>query len=299
MNFNMFNNNNKGIQNKQIQQRIIYLEKLKEKLVREKRFKELQHQKMLEEKKREEISNNLPSEIETKNIINIDDEILECADERPAENEPRAEHEKYMNKLMAIINKILNNDVNTYVYREFITGNSSQDDSDQQDSDKQDSGNVFLMIDEGNQSPTLENNNTQDKSCPFEAVKDHINDVVTYDIKDDNDIIDAKDENNIIDARDIKGAKQNKTKKCSLNFSKINKINNEYQQDNREKIITTDTLLNKMNSLVKKVNDKLENEISKDMFMVTQAIQHKHSKQNMVSLICSMILDKLDRMIGS
>ena len=289
-----------------MQQRIIYLEKLKEKLVKEKRFKELQYQKMLEEKKREEISNNPPSEIETKNIINVDDEILECADERPAENEPRAEHEKYMNKLMAIINKILNNDVNTYVYREFITGNSSQDDFD-----KQDSGNVFLMIDEGNQSPTLENNNAQDKSCPFEAVKDHINDAVTYDIKDendimyakdinyDNDIIDAKDENNIIYAKDIKDAKQNKTKKCSLNFSKINKINNEYQQDNREKIITTDTLLNKMNSLVKKVNDKLENEISKDMFMVTQAIQHKHSKQNMVSLICSMILDKLDRMIGS
>jgi hypothetical protein len=243
------------------------------------------------------------------------------------ENEPRAEHEKYMNKLMAIINKILNNDVNTYVYREFITGNSSQDDSDKDDSDEQDSGNVFLMIDEGNQSPTLENNNAQDKSCPFEAVKDHINDAITYDITDENDIIDAKDinyENDIIDVKDINydnniidvkdecdkkdvkdvineksGCKQNKTKKCSLNFSKINKINNEYQQDNREKIITTDTLLNKMNSLVKKVNDKLENEISKDMFMVTQAIQHKHSKQNMVSLICSMILDKLDRMIGS
>ena len=293
MNFNMFNNNNKGIQNKQIQQRIIYLEKLKEKLVKEKRFKELQHQKMLDDKKREQISSEPPSEIETKNIINIDDEILECADERPADNEPRAEHEKYMNKLMAIINKILNNDVNTYVYREFITGNSSQDDSDQQDSDKQDSGNVFLMIDEGNQSPTLENNNTQDKSCPFEAVKDHINDVVTYDIKDENDIIDTED------ATDVINEKQNKAKKCSLNFSKINKINNEYQQDNREKIITTDTLLNKMNYLVKKVNDKLENEISKDMFMVTQAIQHKHSKQNMVSLICSMILDKLDRMIGS
>ena len=139
MNFNMFNNNNKGIQNKQLQQRIIYLEKLKEKLVKEKRFKELQHQKMLEDKKREQISNNTPSKIETKNIINIDNEILECADERPAENEPRAEHEKYMNKLMALINKILNNDVNTYVYREFITSDSGQNDSD----------NVFLMIDEG------------------------------------------------------------------------------------------------------------------------------------------------------
>jgi len=291
----MFNNNNKGIQNKQIQQRIIYLEKLKEKLVREKRFKESQHQKMLEDKKREQISNNTPSEIETNNIINIDDEILECADERPAENEPRAEHEKYMNKLMALINKILNNDVNTYVYREFITGNSTQNDS----------GNVFLMIDEGNESPTLENDACQNQSSSFEAVNDHIKDTIKYDINDENDIIDAKGENNIIDendekdAKDIIDTKQQKAKKCSLNFSKINKINNECQQDNREKIITTDTLLNKMNSLVKKVNDKLENEISKDMFMVTQAIKHKHSKQNMVSLICSMILDKLDRMIGS
>ena len=105
--------------------------------------------------------------------------------------------------------------------------------------------------------------------------------------------LELENDNNTNQTSDKKGKKK-------FNFNKINQINNDSQNNrskNNKNIITKDTLIDKLNSLVKKVNDKVETEISKDVFMISQSITEK-SSENIVNIICSMILDKIEKVIG-
>jgi len=203
--------------------------------------------------------------------------------------------DKYMTRLIQIINKILNNDnndINSFTYRDLIKDDLKTNNSED----------IFLAIKnyktnllpiKYNISETIYN-----QKIPLEMLGNS-NEIIIYsenrvlelDINTDNN---ANDNDNNIDTKKL----ENKKGKF-FNFNKINKINNDSQNTiNKKNIITEDMLLNKLNSLIEKVNDKVENEISKDLFMISQSTTDQISSRYRFNLICSMVLDKIGKIFN-
>jgi len=201
------------------------------------------------------------------------------------------EPDKYMARLIEIINKILNNDIDNFTYRDLIKDDSKITPSED----------IFLAIENSKIHHIPVESNISDimynVKIPL-SILENKNDQI---IKSNDRVVELENDNNSnISDTDSNSIDSNKTedkkdKKISFNFNKINKINNGSQND--KNIITKDTLIDKLNSLVKKVNDKVETEISKDVFMISQSITEK-SSENIVNIICSMILDKIEKVIG-
>lgn len=106
----------------------------------------------------------------------------------------------------------------------------------------------------------------------------------------------------------------NKIKKSSIDFNKINKLNkiNQTPCDNNNSGETnsnikskTDSstsppekkLLEKMNGLVKKVKQKVETVIYKDMINYSDILNDSECTNNITGVICYIILDKIDKLI--
>jgi len=86
-----------------------------------------------------------------------------------------------------------------------------------------------------------------------------------------------------------------KPKKKVINFNKINKVINE---ENNLVNVTTENIHNKFNEIVKKINNKLQTEISKDMFTYSEILTNKESKDNIFNMICLSILNKIEKIVN-
>jgi len=206
------------------------------------------------------------------------------------------EPDKYMARLIEIINKILNNDIDNFTYRDLIKDDSKITPSED----------IFLAIENSKIHHIPVESNISDimynVKIPL-SILENKNDQI---IKSNDRVVELENDNNSnsnsnISDTDSNSIDSNKTedkkdKKISFNFNKINKINNGSQND--KNVITPNTLMNKLNSLVKKVNDRVETEISKDIFMISQYASEKPSSENIFNIICSMVLDKIERVIG-
>ena len=87
-----------------------------------------------------------------------------------------------------------------------------------------------------------------------------------------------------------------KDTKSKLNFDKINKINKSYE-DNATNI-TEEALTEKINTLVKRVNSKIETEISKELFTFTKLISENKDNTSSLNIIGAFILNKIDKLVG-
>lgn len=199
-------------------------------------------------------------------------------------NDYEREPDKYMTRLIEIINKILNNDIDTFTYRDLIKN----------DLPPTNYNDIFLAIEKS------KIHHIPIKYNISEVVSDVKIPVLMLENKNDTIInsndrvveLELENDNNTNQTSEKKGKKK-------FNFNKINQINDcqNNNSKNNKNVITKDTLIDKLNSLVKKVNDKVETEISKDVFMISQSITEK-SSENIVNIICSMILDKIEKVIG-
>jgi hypothetical protein len=200
-------------------------------------------------------------------------------------NDYEREPDKYMARLIEIINKILNNDIDTYTYRDLI----------KDDLTPTNYNNIFLAIENSKKNYLPINYNISEvvSNVKIPLLMLENNNETIINSNDRVVELELENDNNTNQTSDKKGKKK-------FNFNKINQINNDSQNNrskNNKNIITKDTLIDKLNSLVKKVNDKVETEISKDVFMISQSITEK-SSENIVNIICSMILDKIEKVIG-
>jgi len=277
-------------------------------------YQQITNQQITDEKNiYQQITDEIISEQKKEqDIYTYNDNVLEWT------NNYQKEEDKYMARLIEIINKILNNDIDNFTYRDLIKDDSKITPSED----------ILLAIEnskthhipvESNISDImynvkiplsiLENNNdqiikTNDRVFELENGKNsnrsntdsnssNSNIYDTYSNISDTDSNKTDTDSNSIDSNKTE---YKKDKKISFNFNKINKINNDSQND--KNVVTPNTLMNKLNSLVKKVNDRVETEISKDIFMLSQYTSEKQSSENIVNIICSMILDKIERVIG-
>jgi hypothetical protein len=87
-----------------------------------------------------------------------------------------------------------------------------------------------------------------------------------------------------------------KDTKSKLNFDKINKINKSYEDNTTN--ITEEALTEKINTLVKRVNSKIETEISKELFTFTKLISENKDNTSSLNIIGAFILNKIDKLVG-
>ena len=325
MNINMFTNS-KNLKNRRAQQHM-YLEKLS----KERLLKEIQIKKMLDYTNHlinttkytvehitdTNILTNKQNDSDIDNYTYNKNNVLKLSGDSPTKGEGEGEEiekeiekaeemekeiekeiekgietDKYMTKLMQLINKILNNDINTFTYRELIKDDLNRSYIVDTCIDIKKYNTICLPI-EYNSSDIISNTKLpmliENRDNTIQS-SDDIADINTYNTNTNTNV------NTTIET-DTNTHKNGK--KTSFNFNKINKINNTQNNENPQSLITGETLMNKLSSLVKKVNDKVENEISKDMFMISQSVTDKPSKEDIVNLICSMILDKIETLIDT
>lgn len=201
-------------------------------------------------------------------------------------NDYEREPDKYMTRLIEIINKILNNDIDTFTYRDLIKN----------DLPPTNYNDIFLAIEKSkiHHIPIKYNISevVSDVKIPVLMLENKNDTIINSNDRVVELELELENDNNSNQTSDKKSKKK-------FNFNKINQINDSQNNSskNNKNVITKDTLIDKLNSLVKKVNDKVETEISKDVFMISQSITEK-SSENIVNIICSMILDKIEKVIG-
>ncbi len=291
MNVNMFDTN-KIIKKRQAQKNM-YLEKiLKDRTLKEKQILQMiDYTNHLIKTRQYNLDTNTSQNNTDKNLIEYENitekkepeiytyknNVLEWS------NDYEREPDKYMTRLIEIINKILNNDIDTFTYRDLIKNDLTPSNYNDIFLAIENSKKTYLPIDY-NISEVVSN-----VKIPLLMLENN-NDTI---INSNDRVVELENDNNTNQTSEKKGKKK-------FNFNKINQINNDSQNNNsknNKNVITKDTLIDKLNSLVKKVNDKVETEISKDVFMISQSITEK-SSENIVNIICSMILDKIEKIIG-
>lgn len=229
------------------------------------------------------------------NLGSMKEEILNDA------NFDTSSQNKYMVNLINLINKILNIDDDVFFYNlikdkpeypevklcDDITGDNSF-----KNKLKHEYKQYYLKL--------LTNNNLNNNiALESQDIKNEKNVVL------DNKILDiateTKNEENIVLKienleTETEVSCQNKIpKKSCLDYNKIRKIQNDNVFATE---ITNDDLLGKMNNMVKKVYRKLEIEINKDAVNYMDILSNKNTKNNITNIICSIILDKIDKLIN-
>lgn len=241
------------------------------------------------------IDDNTPEII---NLTSMKDEILNN------ENLDNLSQNEHMTKLIKLINKILDIDDDVFFYN-LIKDNSEYPgvkmynvvtfDNNFINMLKNESDIYYpnlLTIKDGNNLLTIKDTN-------IDANKDTNN--IVLDIKNSDTIKDnniectnqyINNEENLESEREIKNEMP---KKSCIDYNRIKKIQNE---DIFTKEISTNDLLSKMNNMVKKVYKKLEIEISKDAVNYSDILSNKNTKNNITNIICSIILDKIDKLLN-
>jgi len=103
------------------------------------------------------------------------------------------------------------------------------------------------------------------------------------------------DSNNTNNTNNTNSVILEKPKKKVINFNKINKVIND---ENNLVNVTTENIHNKFNEIVKKINNKLQTETSKDMFTYSEILTNKESKDNIFNMICLSILNKIEKIVN-
>ena len=176
-------------------------------------------------------------------------------------------YQEKMNKIQNLINKIINNHeiYDTYIFKQFI-----------------------LDVP----------NNINDNIINDGFINDGIiNDgIINVGIINDDTINDENVKVEIIEDGTIEDINKNENpKKKVINFNKINKIINE---ENNLANVTTDNIQNKINKIVKKIQNKVQSEISKDIFTYGEILTNKESKENIFNMICLSILNKIEKIVN-
>ena len=84
-------------------------------------------------------------------------------------------------------------------------------------------------------------------------------------------------------------------KKNLLNMKKIKKT---VENSNTIENITSDTVYDKFTSIVNKINNKIQTEISKDLFTYSDILTNKKAKDNIFNIICLTILEKIEKIVS-
>ena len=84
-------------------------------------------------------------------------------------------------------------------------------------------------------------------------------------------------------------------KKNLLNMKKIKKT---VENSNTIEDITSDTVYDKFTSIVNKINNKIQTEISKDLFTYSDILTNKKAKDNIFNIICLTILEKIEKLVS-
>ena len=84
-------------------------------------------------------------------------------------------------------------------------------------------------------------------------------------------------------------------KKNLLNMKKIEKT---VENSNTIEDITSDIVYDKFTSIVNKINNKIQTEISKDLFTYSDILTNKKAKDNIFNIICLTILEKIEKLVS-
>jgi len=115
-------------------------------------------------------------------------------------------------------------------------------------------------------------------------------DVLTDDVLTDDVSTDNVDNKAVLNINSSVGNKKN-----LLNMKKIKKT---VENSNTIENITSDTVYDKFTSIVNKINNKIQTEISKDLFTYSDILTNKKAKDNIFNIICLTILEKIEKIVS-
>jgi len=115
-------------------------------------------------------------------------------------------------------------------------------------------------------------------------------DVSAEDVSADDVSADDVDNKEVLNINSSVGNKKN-----LLNMKKIKKT---VENSNTIEDITSDTVYDKFTSIVNKINNKIQTEISKDLFTYSDILTNKKAKDNIFNIICLTILEKIEKLVS-
>jgi hypothetical protein len=133
-------------------------------------------------------------------------------------------------------------------------------------------------------------NKKNKQSAENENVVVSADDASADDVLTDDVLTDDVDNKEVLNINSSVGNKKN-----LLNMKKIKKT---VENSNTIENITSDTVYDKFTSIVNKINNKIQTEISKDLFTYSDILTNKKAKDNIFNIICLTILEKIEKIVS-